>query len=236
MTKLLSLLLANVTLHSIIDIKQVMAVLYAERLIDESLSDDELFALIALKDQDIERAKMAFNIFHNKYSRLLLTLCYDVCSSWRIANSKAIAEDIFQQTMIAIYEHPTYNSSKGKVSTWMAKIAQRKACDLLNLGNSKESYLDEIGSKEYYDDEESDEIITPQKKILADALNTLSEIERGVLMTYFGYQQGRKHLPDCTLKELCDYYKKTSDNIRQIKKRAMDKVKDYIQQNSDLLF
>lgn len=141
-----------------------MVELYAEKLVDESLSDDELFTLIALKDQNLERAKRAFDIFFNKYSRLLITLCYDVCSSQRIANSGTIAEDIFQQTMVAIYQHPTYDSSKGKISTWMSKIAQRKAYDLLNLGNTKESYIEEIGPVEFFDDDEKDEIITPEKK------------------------------------------------------------------------
>lgn len=126
-----------------------MEVLYAERLVDESLSDDELLAIVALKDQDLDSAKRAFDIFFNKYSRLLVTLCYSICASWRIANSETIAEDIFQQTMVAIYQHPTYDSSKGKISTWMSKIAQRKAYDLLNLGNTKESYIEEIGPIEF---------------------------------------------------------------------------------------
>lgn len=213
-----------------------MEVLYAERLVDESLSDDELLAIVALKDQDLDSAKRAFDIFFNKYSRLLVTLCYSICASWRIANSETIAEDIFQQTMVAIYQHPTYDSSKGKISTWMSKIAQRKAYDLLNLGNTKESYIEEIGPIEFSYDDEEDEIITPEKKILETALATLSDIERDVLMTYMRYQEGRKHLPDQEMQRLCDYYKKTSDNIRQIKKRTMDKVKGYIQQNSELSF
>ena len=54
-------------------------------------------------------------------------------------------------------------------------------------------------------------------------------------MTYFRYQDGRKHLPKDVLQDLCDYHHKTADNIRQIKKRALSKVEEYIRKNSDLL-
>lgn len=79
-------------------------------------------------------------------------------------------------------------------------------------------------------------LLLQRRKILEAALATLSEIERDVLMTYIRYQEGQKHLPDQEMQRLCDYHKKTSDNVRQIKKRAMDKVKVYIQQNSELSF
>lgn len=54
-------------------------------------------------------------------------------------------------------------------------------------------------------------------------------------MTYFRYQDGHKHLPKDVLQDLCNYHRKTVDNIRQIKKRALSKVEEYIRQNSDLL-
>lgn len=44
------------------------------------------------------------------------------------------------------------------------------------------------------------------------------------------YQDGNKHLPDEILNELRLRYNTTSENIRQIKKRAMVKLGTYIQQ------
>jgi len=73
---------------------------------------------------------------------------------------------------------------------------------------------------------------TPQKKLLDAALNLLSERDREILLTYFMYQEENKHLPDDVLEELSLRYSTTSANIRQIKKRALDKIKAYISQNS----
>ncbi len=212
-----------------------MAVLDAEISVEEALSDDELFFLIAQKEQNLEKAKWAFDMLYDRYAQLVLALCYKVCSFSGIANADTIAEEIFSQTIIAIYEHPTYNSSKGKISTWISRIAKSKAYDLLNPRNPKEIYLEEMGSMEPCVDEDEKVPILPKERILEEALNTLSEVERNVLITYMSYQDGRRHLPDHVLQELCDYHNKTTVNVRQIKKRALDKVEKYIQQNSELL-
>lgn len=63
----------------------------------------------------------------------------------------------------------------------------------------------------------------------------LSEKDQEILLTYMMYQDGNKHLPDEVLKELCDKYETTSVNLRKIKERALQKVKTFIIQNSDLL-
>jgi len=39
------------------------------------------------------------------------------------------------------------------------------------------------------------------------------------------YSDGNKHLPDEVVSELCQRYGTLPDNLRQIKKRSLDKVK-----------
>ena len=56
-------------------------------------------------------------------------------------------------------------------------------------------------------------------------------MEKDILLTYMMYQDGNKHPPDEILNELRGKYTKTSDNIRQIKRRAMVKLHSYIQQS-----
>lgn len=58
----------------------------------------------------------------------------------------------------------------------------------------------------------------------------MSEREKDIIFTYMMYQDGNKHLPDEILNELRLRYNTTSENIRQIKKRAMTKLGAYIQQ------
>ena len=194
-----------------------------------SLSDEELLSLVAQKDWDYEKAKAAFDVFYKRYSTLFWTLCRNVCPNLHIA------DEIFFQTMTAIFEYPTYDSSKGKITTWMSQIAKRKAYDLWKNRNTNELYIEEIGPTNAYEEEDVDVPLCSERQILDQALNSLSEAEKDILMTYFRYQDGRKHLPKDVLQDLCNYHHKTADNIRQIKKRALSKVEEYIRQNSDLL-
>jgi DNA-directed RNA polymerase sigma subunit (sigma70/sigma32) len=78
-------------------------------------------------------------------------------------------------------------------------------------------------------------IETPQKKALDEALQTLSDKERDILLTYMMYQEGNKHLPDEVIQVLCDRYETSSINLRKIKQRALEKVRSHIIQHSHLL-
>lgn len=195
----------------------------------DSLADEELLSLVAQKGLDYEKAKVAFDVFYKRYSKFLWTLCCNV-----YPNSH-IADEIFSQTMIAIFEYPTYDSSKGKITTWMSTIAKRKAYDIWRNQNTNELYIEEIGPTNVYEEEDVDILPCLERRILDQALKSLSESEKDILMTYFRYQDGRKHLPKDVLQNLCNYHHKTADNIRQIKKRALSKIEEYIRQNSDLL-
>lgn len=195
----------------------------------DSFADEDLLSLVAQKGWDYEKAKAAFNVFYKRHSTLLWTLCRNV-----YPNSH-IADEIFSRTMTAIFEYPTYDSSKGKITTWMSQIAKRKAYDLWKNLNTNELYIEEIGPTNVYEDEDVDVPLCLERQILDQALKSLSESEKDILMTYFRYQDGRKHLPKEVLQDLCNYHHKTADNIRQIKKRALSKVEEYIRQNSDLL-
>lgn len=212
-----------------------MTIVQTELRIDKTLSDDELFTLMSLKDEDEESAKRAFDVFYEKYARLLWALCYNVCSWFRISDSATMAKEIFQNTMIKIHQNPSYDSSKAKISTWMSSIAKREALNLVKLSGNDLYIEEECFLEPDISDETEEGIVLPEKKILEEALDTLSDQERDILRTYMRYQLGNKHLPDSVLKELAEYYKKKTDNIRQIKKRALDKVKSYIKQNSDFL-
>lgn len=48
-------------------------------------------------------------------------------------------------------------------------------------------------------------------------------------MTYLMYEDGTKYLPGTVLQELCTRHGITADNARQIKSRAMKKLRQQIQ-------
>lgn len=216
-----------------------MGVLQNEKQTEASYSDEDLFVLMSFKKDNETEAQEAFRVFYDRYKKLLWSLCYAVCTKLDIVNGKEFAKHVFNNTMMAIYEHPTFDSSKSKLSTWMSTIARNEAFDLIKeygLNDTKVIPLNETITMSITDKERDVvEYETPQKKILVEALNLLSERDREILLTCFMYQEEHKHLPDEVLNELSRRYATTSANIRQIKKRALDKVKAHISQNSTFL-
>lgn len=216
-----------------------MDVLQNKKQTEPLYSDEDLFVLMSYKKDNETEAQEAFRIFYERYKRLLWSLCYSVCTKLDIENGKEFAQYIFSNTMMAIYEHPTYDSRKSKLSTWMSKIAYNKALGLIKehcTDGAKVIPLNETITASI-PDKGSDvvEYETPQKKILDDALNLLSERDREILLTCIMYQEEKKHLSDEVLGELSRKYATTPTNIRQIKKRALDKLKIHISQNSTFL-
>lgn len=215
-----------------------MSALQNKEYTNTSYSDEDLFVLMSYKKDNEKEAQEAFCIFYERYKKLLWSLCYNVCNNLDIKNGKEFAKYIFSDTMIAIYEHPTYDSRKSKLSTWMSKIAYNKALDLIKQNQHKIKVIPLDGSiTSFIFDKETDivEYDTPQKKILNEALNLLSERSREILLTCIMHKEGNKNLSDEVLSELSCRYSTTPDGIRQIKKRALDKMKKYILENFSCL-
>lgn len=205
-----------------------------------SYTDEDLFFLMSLKNEEEAEAQQAFNIFYKRYSNLLWSLCYSVCKKIDIANVEEFAKCIFNNTMVAIYEHPTYDTKKAKLSTWISKIAYHEALDLITEFKVNDSKKNDPLNKEIADSFKNKEgivdIETPEKEILNEALNLLKERDREILLTYFMYKEDHKKIPEKVLLELSNKYNTTTVNIRQIRKRALDKIKSHITTNTNLLF
>lgn len=117
------------------------------------------------------------------------------------------------------------------VKAWLGKIANRQFLNYINKFG-KESYplLDDnaVPSKEL--DEDEDHNILLPKYPFDKALDSLSERDRDVLLTYADYNciSTKKHLPDSVMKQLCKTYKTNSGNIRQIKTRSLKNIKQLL--------
>lgn len=202
-------------------------------------TDEDLFFLMSLKDEDEAETQEAFRIFYERYKRLLWSLCYSVCNKLDISNVEEFAKCVFNNTMVAIYEHPTYDAAKSKLSTWMSRIAYHETLDLIadfKINDLKKNVpLNEKIAETIPEVEEFFDFETPEKKILSEALNQLPDRDREILLTCMMYKEVHKHIPDEILLELGNKYSTTTVNIRQIRKRALDKIKAYITTNSYLL-
>lgn len=92
-------------------------------------------------------------------------------------NKEQFVEELFSQTMIKIYVHPTYDPIRGKVSTWISGIARNTAFDLLKEWNDHtQTTVEPI--PEFSSEEDESTTSSPLHLLLTQALEMLSDREK----------------------------------------------------------
>ncbi len=208
-------------------------------LTNEALAD--LFLSMALKEDNRQGADKAFTEFYNRYKNYLYTVVLNACKSWVMYGDELI-QAVHQNTFLTVFEKSEnfllieeipFERQEKRMKSWLGKIAKTEMFKLLReLKEEKEKI-------EYYDDltslENSDEEIKTQKSenfLLAEkALNSLSERDRNILVTYLMFEGDNKKLPSDEIKRLADMWNVLPDNMRQIKERSLEKAKIYIETN-----
>ena len=199
----------------------------------------ELFLSMAMKEDDRKEAEKAFAVFYSRYKNYLYTVIRKACKSWTMYGDELI-ESIHQNTFITVFEKAEkfmlienipFEKQEKRMKSWLAKIAHNEMLILLRElrpNNENIEYHDELSFLENIDEE-----IEPQKSddfLLAEkALNTLSDRDRNILVTYLMFEDGNKKLPRSEIQRLADMWGILPDNMRQIKKRSLQKVKKYIE-------
>lgn len=182
---------------------------------------------VVREQKDTGEAKEAFGKVYNKYKNDLWRLCISVCGD------NGNADLVYDATWKKIWNSPSYDYNKRGVAfnTWMSKIAKRAWLDIrVKAILSSDAEMPEIAVEpEEFGCDEAEESISINEKLLEDALHQLSEKEYDVLLTYIEYDTDqKKHVPVQIIEALTTKYQTTSVNLRKIKSRALQKVKDYI--------
>jgi RNA polymerase sigma factor (sigma-70 family) len=202
------------------------------------LADKELFELMKNHESNEENAKLAWEEFYLRYARYLWNCCLRQCKS--VPDGNSVALDIFQSTMRKVYDKAGKFDSNGSlgVKAWLSKVAQNEFRDYykkyhLHFTND-EPEKDVIDEVEVYedsiDDSLAEKVETIQFSHLTQLLSKLNEKEYDVLITYMSYHQIDKplaHLPDPEMDRLCKKYTIKSEAVRQIRLRAMKKLKKF---------
>jgi RNA polymerase sigma factor (sigma-70 family) len=86
--------------------------------IPSSYTEEELIRLLRQKDES------AFSYLYDRYAGALLGIIS------RMVAEEESAEDLLQETFVKIWNHfSSYDSSKGKLFTWLVNIARNQAID-----------------------------------------------------------------------------------------------------------
>ncbi len=110
------------------------------------LQDDEnLIRLI------IERQSSALGVLYDRYGRLVFSLAFQVTSD------AAVAEEITQEVFLQVWNKAdTYQSTQGKVTTWITSVARHRAIDALRRRGARPE-----GHQVDFEDGEEPDLVDP---------------------------------------------------------------------------
>ena len=202
---------------------------------------EETLLLISEKSNDVGAALVAFTNLYKNYSKFLNTVISGALKNSGIYDEH-ILNTVMNNTFYKLYEDPlTFSFPKNieddkTFKAWLSVVARNELKRLLKEYYHNNSSLEEIGIEPAIISEElSLEVFESANiKILNDALNTLSERDRHILLTIYLYYEEGKNTPSETLDLLCEMYGTTKVNIRKIRERSEKKIIDYFSQHTQL--
>lgn len=205
-------------------------------LTNEALAD--LFLAMAMKDEDRQNAEKAFTEFYNRYKSFLFTVIKKACKSWEIYGDELI-KTVFENTLLTVFDKAEtfltlddipFERQEKRMKAWLSQIAKNEMLQLLRqyrIDKDKVEFTDDLSFVEWMEDE-TGEIISDDILLAEKALQTLSERDRNILVTYLMYEDGNKKLPSSEIQKLADMWGVLPDNMRQIKKRSLAKLEIFI--------
>lgn len=198
-----------------------------------------------LKEDNPIQLRLFQNLFFDKFKGYIYKAAIQRCINYH--DSQELATDITQQTFINAFRkindfdlsnEPDHSKHEIIIKAWLGKIANN--CFNKEYAKRKDQiFLDDLKSKpdedkfdmfeSLYGDEPT-EIPNEFRSKLRDAMRQLKEIERHVIEVYAAegcINDPRKKLSKRAMSILCKTHDTSPENIRQIKKRALDKIKKH---------
>ena len=206
-----------------------------------SLTDQQI--IVGLKDEyDEGKRRLLQNSFYYSYVKDIYKMLVQKCKNF--SDAEQLAKDITQETFIkalnGVHKFSLPIGSEAKdhrkiIMKWLNVIANNcfKKEYAKRINESSYDDIVEIIGEPTYEPFENDseslqlEIPNPFRLKLQNAFNLLTEREKHIITEYADEEciDSKRHLSDKSMKYLCALYETTPENIRQIKKRALDKIK-----------
>jgi RNA polymerase sigma factor (sigma-70 family) len=197
-------------------------------------SDDDLLARIS-NEADEPSRREAWGVFYGRHAEYLFGVC---TRSYRGRLDEAAVADLVEETFLKVYERAaaSYRPAETggadlrrcRVRAWLARIAERLAQDIFRGRRRRPAA--QLEQEEWQDvPEGADCTHSATTEELCRVINeVLDERERDVLrITFHWHDPERDHqkLPEEAVEELARLWQLKPDNIRQIRRRAIQKLK-----------
>jgi RNA polymerase sigma factor (sigma-70 family) len=214
-------------------------------------SDYDLFGYMAMKDDDPVSAQAAWAEFYCRHAGYIFGALTKAHGEYLEEES---LQDLASATLIRVYERAhkfktnpevsEHDIQRRHVRSWIARIAQNLYNDQLReqkgfqiiLPDDEQEWEQisfEVFCSEKAEDGNWDELKKLEQQWIKEAFQNLNEREQYVLRVAAEYEKpGKDHqrLPNKISLELAKALNTTSDGVRQIRKRAKDSIKKYVQQ------
>ncbi len=202
---------------------------------------EETLLLISEKSNGEGAALTAFTNLYKNYSKFLNSVISGVLKNSGIYDEHVL-NTVMNNTFYKLYEDPLAfsfpkNTKDDKTfKAWLSVVARNELKRLLKEYYHSNTSLEESGIEPAITSEELplEVFESTNIKVLNDALNTLSERDRHILLTIYLYYEEGKNTPSGTLDLLCEMYGTTKVNIRKIRERSEKKIIDYFSQHTQL--
>lgn len=201
-------------------------------------TDYDLLVYMTMREDDPSVAEEAWAEFYRRHIDYMYEKCRQVCRGILAGSGH---DDLAQLTFIRAYERASTFRSAGtkdpdmlriQVRAWLGRIAQNIYCDMLRgRKDSAELAVDKEELEQKPERVQAAPTTSTYKRLIDEAIDSLSEKKQHVLrVTYQYYEPGKKHqrLPNHVAEELAKTLGTTSDNIRQLRRRGLQEVLQFI--------
>lgn len=203
-------------------------------------TDADLMAYMVMAREDPAGARAAWGEFYTRHASYLYNVCMSAYAS--MLGGEAGVCDLVADTFKRAYDNARTFDADGieepdrlrrRTRAWLGRIAQRLFQDALReRARLRTVHLNPEMWEQIASEPEREPADPRQIARVQDALAQLSEKEQTVVrVTFQWHQPGREHqrLPNDVAAELAAALQTTPENLRQIRRRAMKKIRAYLE-------
>lgn len=203
---------------------------------------EDLLLNISFKEEERVLAEESFSKIYREYSQYLMNVIVSSLKGMGVYDEE-LAQVVLNNTFLKVYEKPLKFSVPNGAGddkcfkAWISKISKNELLSQIEKVTDKEKRFSDLNLQEAdleLEDVEDDFFESANHRLLKDALNTLKERDREILLAHYLYYEENKYKPSDVLDRLCLLYSTTKPNIRQIKGRSEKKIIEYMTKNSQL--
>ncbi len=208
-------------------------------------TDADLMAYMAMSDDDPAAAQEAWAEFYERHVRYLYAVClraYGAVLSADTGVSDLVIETFRRAFRNAhqfhIRDEEDPERTRRRARAWLGRIAQRLLQDLLRQrGRLPTVHLDpEMWQQVAQQPRSAPAADNALVERVREALERLSEKEQTVIrITFQWYRPGQTHqrLPNDVAAELAGTLRTTPENLRQIRRRALQKIRRFVRKSPE---